>query len=153
MVEDGRAMKHRTFTEGELRTVVAVFDAGDEILTGLTSLADEESLSAASLTAIGAVQSATLGWYDLDAQEYRKIPVDEQAEVLSLVGDMVRGPDGGPAVHAHCVVGLRDGSTRGGHLLEAVVRPTLEVVITQSPAWLKKTFRPEFGLALIDLAD
>lgn len=144
-------MKHRTFTEGDLRTLVAVFDAGDEVLAGLKSLAAEESLAAASLTAIGAVEGATLGWYDLDAQEYRSIPVSEQAEVLSLVGDIARGPDGGPAVHAHAVLGLRDGSTRGGHLLEAVVRPTLEVVLTESPGHLAKTFRPEFGLALIDL--
>lgn len=144
-------MKHRTFEEGELRTIVAVFDAGDEVLAGLKQLAADESLAAASLTAIGAVERATLGWYDLDAQEYRTIPVDEQAEVLSLVGDIVRGPDGGPAVHTHGVLGLRDGLTRGGHLLEAVVRPTLEVVLTESPARLQKTFQPEFGLALIDL--
>ncbi|HET6625869.1 MAG TPA: PPC domain-containing DNA-binding protein [Nocardioidaceae bacterium] len=144
-------MKSRTFTEGELRTIVAVFDAGDEILEGLASLARDESLAAASLTAIGAVSAATLGWYDLDAQEYREIPVREQAEVLSLVGDVVRGPDGGPAVHCHGVLGLPDGSTRGGHLLHGTVRPTLEVVLTESPAQLHKTFRPEFGLALIDL--
>jgi uncharacterized protein len=144
-------MEYRTFTEGELRTIIAVFDAGDEILSGLKSLAGQESLSAASLTAIGAVERATLGWYDLDAQEYHKIPVDEQAEVLSLVGDVVRGPDGGPAVHAHAVLGLRDGSTRGGHLLQGIVRPTLEVALTESPGRLRKSFRPEFGLALIDL--
>jgi uncharacterized protein len=136
-------MEYRTFTEGELRTIIAVFDAGDDILSGLKSLAGQESLSAASLTAIGAVERATL--------EYHKIPVGEQAEVLSLVGDVVRGPDGGPAVHAHAVLGLRDGSTRGGHLLQGIVRPTLEVALTESPGRLRKSFRPEFGLALIDL--
>ena len=144
-------MKYRTMDQGELRTVVAVFDAGDEVTEGLAEVAKQESLSATSLTAVGAVQRATLGWYDLDAQEYHRIPVEEQAEVLSLVGDVATGPDGGPAVHAHAVVGLHDGSTRGGHLLEAVVRPTLEVVLTESPAHLRKSFRPEYGLALIDL--
>lgn len=136
----------------EPRTIVVVFDAGDEAVSGLKEVAGQESLSAASITAIGAVERATVGWYDLEAQEYRKIPVDEQAEVLSLIGDVARAPDGGPAVHAHVVLGLQDGSTRGGHLLEAHVRPTLEVVITESPARLAKTYRPEFGLALIDLA-
>ncbi len=144
-------MRHRTVKEGEQRTIVAVFDAGDEVTEGLSALAHEEKLSAASFTAVGAVQRATVGWYDLERQDYRRIEVLEQAEVLSLVGDVARGPDGGPAVHGHMVVGLRDGSTRGGHLLEAVVRPTLEVVVTESPAELAKTFRPEFGLALIDL--
>ena len=97
------------------------------------------------------MERATLGWYDLDAQEYRDIPVDEQAEVLSLVGDVARGTDGSASVHVHAVLGLRDGSTRGGHLLKATVRPTLEVVLTETPAHLTKTFRPEVGLALIDL--
>lgn len=144
-------MKHRIISDGDLRTIVVVFDSGDEAVEGLGAIARAQSLSAASLTAVGAVERATLGWYDLDAQEYREIRVEEQAEVLSLIGDVARGPDGAAAVHAHAVLGLRDGSTRGGHLLAATVRPTLEVVLTERPAELAKTFRPEVGLALIDL--
>lgn len=144
-------MDHRVVVDGPQRTLVAVFDTGDEVLAGLDAIARQEGLSAAAVTAIGAVQSATLGWYDLDAQEYVPIEVQEQAEVLSVVGDVARGPDGDPAVHVHAVLGLRDGSTRGGHLLHAVVRPTLEVVLTETPARLAKTYRPEVGLALIDL--
>ncbi|HEX5512181.1 MAG TPA: PPC domain-containing DNA-binding protein [Actinomycetales bacterium] len=144
-------MKHRVLAEGELRTIVAVFDIGDEIIEGMTDLVRAEEVTAASLTAVGAVREATLGWYDLDAQEYRHIPVQEQAEVLSLLGDVAVGPDGKPAVHAHAVLGLRDGSTRGGHLLSGIVRPTLEVALTESPARLAKTYRPELGLSLIDL--
>jgi len=132
------------------RTFVAVFDAGDEVMSTLSSLAEDEGFSAASLTGVGAVQEATLGWYDLEARQYREIAVHDQAEVLSLLGDVTQGPDEKPAVHAHAVVGLADGSTRGGHLLHAIVRPTLEVVITESPEHLIKSFRPEFGIALID---
>ena len=144
-------MRHRTVAEDAQRTIVAVFETGDEVMEGLSSVAAQEKLSAASLTAVGAVQEATLGWYDLDAKDYREIPVGQQAEVLSLLGDVARGPDGDPAVHAHAVLGLADGSTRGGHLLKATVRPTLEVVLTEAPGHLSKTFRPEVGLALIDL--
>jgi predicted DNA-binding protein with PD1-like motif len=62
-----------------------------------------------------------LGWYDVDAQAYVEIEVSEQAEVLSLLGDVALDPESKPTVHAHAVMGLRDGSTRGGHLLEARV--------------------------------
>ena len=144
-------MDYRVVADGPQRTLVAVFDTGDDVLEGLNAIAQDERLSAAAVTAIGAVQRSRLGWYDLDAQDYVPIEVEEQAEVLSLVGDVARGPDGGPAVHVHAVLGLRDGSTRGGHLLQAVVRPTLEVVLTETPARLAKTYRPEVGLALIDL--
>lgn len=96
---------------------------------------------------------ATLAWYDLDEQQYHEIAVPTQAEVLSLVGDIARGSEGQPAVRAHAVLGLSDGTTRGGHLLQATVRPVLEVSLTESPGPLSKTFRPEFGQALIDLDD
>jgi predicted DNA-binding protein with PD1-like motif len=79
----------------------------------------------------------------------QQIPVDEQLEVLSLAGDVARG-DGEPAVHGHIVVGRRDGSTRGGHFVDGTVRPTLELVVQETPAYLQKRHDPESGLALID---
>ena len=144
-------MSYRVVSQGPERVLVAVLDAGQEAFSALQEIAEREGLSAASLTAVGAVEAATLGWYDLDEQDYRRIEVDEQAEVLSLIGDVARDPEGKPSVHAHTVLGLRDGSTRGGHLLSAVVRPTLEVVLRETPAELAKTYRPDVGLALIDL--
>ena len=68
--------------------------------------------------------------------------------MLSLIGD-VAVKDGKPAVHAHVVVGRRDGSAHGGHLVEARVRPTCELVLTETPAHLQKQIDPESGLALI----
>ncbi|HEY6310377.1 MAG TPA: DUF296 domain-containing protein [Streptosporangiaceae bacterium] len=83
-------------------------------------------------------------------QGYRRIPVDEQCELLSLVGDVAEGQDG-PIVHVHAVLGLSDGTTRGGHLLEGRVFPTLEAIVTETPAELRKILRPDIGIALIDL--
>ena len=100
------------------------------------------------MTAIGAFSSVKLGYFDWETKAYRTIPVDEQVEVLSLLGD-VATKDGEPAVHAHVVVGRSDGTTRGGHLLEAHVRPTLEVILDESPSHLRKRHDPESGLALI----
>jgi predicted DNA-binding protein with PD1-like motif len=145
-------VQHRLIEDENGRsTVVAVLDAGDEAVASLTDVARAHELTAASVTAVGAVERATVGWYDLERQEYQQIEVEEQAELLSLVGDVAQGPDGMVALHAHVVLGLHSGETRGGHLLEATVRPTLEAVFSASPAQLRKTFRPEFGLALIDL--
>ena len=76
--------------------------------------------------------------------------MDEQCEVLSRIGDIASGDDG-PGLHVHVVLGLADGTTRGGHLLEGRVFPTLEVVVTETPAELRKVARPDLGIALIDL--
>ncbi len=135
-------------TDGE-QTLAVIFDQGDEVVSTLTRLARERDLSASRFTAIGAFSDVVLGYFDWQRKDYRKIPIDEQVEVLALTGD-VSLKDGEPKVHAHVVLGRSDGTTRGGHLLEAHVRPTLEVMLTESPAALRRAYDKESGLALID---
>ncbi|MBZ9668385.1 PPC domain-containing DNA-binding protein [Mesorhizobium sp. ES1-3] len=145
-------MKSRLVNEANgQRTFVVVLDPGEEAFSALTSFAVEQTIGSASLTAIGAFQRATVGWFDLEAKSYRKIPVDEQCEVLSAIGDVATGDDGKPSLHVHAVLGLRDGTTRGGHLLEGTVRPTLEITVVEAPGHLRRRKRAEFGVALIDL--
>src|SRR5579872_6092417 len=131
------------------RTFVLVLDSGEEAFQTITDFAVESRIEAASLTAIGGFERATVGWFDLHAKTYRPIEVAEQCEALSLLGDIAVGDDGRPSLHIHCVVGLRDGSTRGGHLMKAIVRPTLEVTMTETPAHLRRRGRPDLGIALI----
>ena len=134
------------------RTFVLVLDSGEEAFAAITTFAMQNGLEAASLTAIGAFASATVGWFDFDARTYRPIEVAEQCEVLSIIGDVATDDDGKSSLHAHCVVGLRDGTTRGGHLLKGEVHPTLEVTLVETPAHLRRRKRPELGIALIDLS-
>lgn len=130
---------------------IVVLDSGEEAFAALTRFANESGISAASLTAIGAFDRATVGWFDFSSKSYRKIEVNEQCEVLSAIGDIAVGDDGKPSLHVHIVLGLADGSTRGGHLLTGTVRPTLEVVLTEVPAMLRRKKRSDLGIALIDL--
>ncbi len=132
------------------KTFALVFDTGDEVAAGLAAFARENRLCAAHFTAIGAFRDVTLGYFDWEQKDYCRIPLREQVEVLVLAGDVAEADDG-PKVHAHVVVGRSDGSAHGGHLLEAHVRPTLEVVLTESPAHLRKRYDPESHLALIRL--
>lgn len=133
------------------KTYVMVFAAGDEAIAGLTAFAKEKGLAASHFTAIGGFQEATLGYFNLDKKDYDKIPVREQVEVLSLVGDITLADKGEPKIHAHAVLGRSDGTTRGGHLVEGRVRPTLEVMLVESPRHLHRKHDPQSGLALIQL--
>jgi uncharacterized protein len=132
------------------KTFAVVFQTGDHVMAGRNRCASQEGLSASHFTAIGAFRDVTLGYFDCDKKEYRKIPVHEQVEVLSLVGDITIN-EGKPNVHAHVVLGRSDGSTCGGHLMEAQVRPTLEVILTESPVHLQRRFDKAAGLPLISL--
>ena len=119
-------------------------------MENLTRFVSEHGLTAGHFTAIGAFENVTLGFLDPDTKEYVPITIDEQVEALSIVGDISLENDE-PRVHAHVVVGKRDGSAHGGHLLEAHVWPTLEVVLTESPAHLRRRVDPDTGLPLIFL--
>ena len=134
------------------RTFVVVFDKGEEVVQGLTAFASSEQLRASQITAIGALSDVTLGYFDRESRQYRRIPLREQVEVLSLLGVVTLDGEK-PKLHSHIVVGRRDGSAHGGHLLEAHVWPTLEVIVEESPAYLQRKLDPASGLALIDLRD
>jgi predicted DNA-binding protein with PD1-like motif len=144
-------MKSKLIHETQERTFVLVFDAGEEVAAGLLRFAKEHNLAGAHLSAIGAFERVTLGFFDVNTKDYKRIPIQEQVELLSLVGNVARDDAGDAKVHAHVVVGKSDGSAHGGHLLEAYVRPTLEVVVIESAQQLRRTMRAEFGLALLDL--
>jgi predicted DNA-binding protein with PD1-like motif len=135
---------------GGTTSFVLVFDTGDEVTKELLAFAHAQSIEAASFTGIGAFQSVTLGYFEIDKRAYKHIPINEQVEVVSLVGNIARG-DEGPKLHAHVVVGTHDGSAFGGHLIDGRVRPTLEIVLVETPAYLRRRSDPATGLALIDL--
>jgi uncharacterized protein len=130
------------------RTFAVILQTGDEAMSCLKAFAEKEGIAAAQLTAIGAFREARLAYFDWDAKSYQPIPVAEQVEVASLVGDIAQA-DGKPSVHVHAVLGRRDGTALAGHLQNGHVRPTLEVIVTESPAHLCKVKDVESGLALI----
>lgn len=132
-------------------TRVVILDPGEEAFATLTKFVDEAGITAASLTAIGAFEKATIGWFDIDKKTYKKIEVAEQCEVLSAIGDVAVGDDGKASLHIHVVLGLSNGVTRGGHLISGTVRPTLEVVLIDTPSHLRRKKKPDMGIALIDL--
>src|SRR4029077_3647823 len=141
----------RIDSDGAADIRVVILDDGEEAFSTLQNFASNAGISAASLTAIGAFKRATVGWFDFASRTYKEIEVNEQCEVLSAIGDIAVGDDGKPGLHVHIVLGLSDGTTRGGHLLEGKVRPTLEVVLTETPDVLRRKKRADIGIALIDL--
>ena len=143
-------MKSRQIDESP-KTFILIFEIGDELADGLLQFAKQQKLSAASFKAVGALSAVRLGWFSWESKKYEpSVTLDEQVELLSLIGDVaLKG--GEPVVHAHAVIGRKDGTAHGGHLLKAHIRPTCEVVLTESPTHLHKFIDPQSGLALIKL--
>ena len=145
-------MQVQLLSPGErTREYAVIFGKGDEAFSGLLDFAEKYDVTSAHFTAIGALNGATLAWFDPQRKMYKKIPIDGQVEVIGMSGDIALY-QGKPVVHTHMVVGAPDGTTRAGHVLAAYVSPTLEVMVTVDPVAMHKRFDPETDLTLIDPA-
>jgi predicted DNA-binding protein with PD1-like motif len=133
------------------RLWVAILAPGEEVKQTILEWARSDNIEAASFVALGAFQRATIAYFEWDKKQYKPIPIDHQVEVITLIGDVVRNVNDEPDLHAHTVLGLPNGTTRGGHLLEGLVRPTLEVTLTETPANLVRRKKADLGIALIDI--
>ena len=143
-------MKVEWLNPGEpTKQYAVIFYQGDEAFSGLLDFAEKYHVTSAHFTAIGAINGATLGYFDPERKMYKKIPINGQHEVIGMSGDIALYKDN-PVVHTHMVVGNSDGTTRGGHVLEAYVSPTLEVMVTEDPVAMQKRFDPATDLTLID---
>jgi len=140
-------------SSGDQRTFAVIMDTGDEAMEQVCRFAHRERITGAQITGIGALEKAVLRYFDWDKKEYREIPVDEQVEVASLMGDIGEDEQGEAAVHIHLVVGRCDGSALAGHLKAGHVRPTLELIVTESPTHLCRRKDAETGLNLIQLRE
>ena len=134
---------------GDAKTYLLVFRTGQEVMKGLLAFARKHGLTAGHLTGIGAISDAVVGYFDPQKKAYLRIQEKGQAELLSLTGNLALY-DGEPFFHVHVALGLRDGSTRGGHLFEAMVRPTVELVLTTYSSSVRRKIDPDTGLPLLD---
>ena len=143
-------MKVKLIGSGEgSKQYEVILGAGDEAYSGLLDFAEKYHVTSAHFTAIGALSRVALGWLDPQKKMYRENPIHEQIEVASMVGDFALY-QGKPAIHTHMVAGRRDGTAEGGHVIEAIVSPTLEVFVTVDPVALHKKYDPASELTLID---
>jgi predicted DNA-binding protein with PD1-like motif len=139
--------------EAGLATYALIFAEGDEAAAELSRFARETGVTGAQLSGVGAASRGVVGWFDFEAKAYEPIRIDEQVEVVSLLGDVATTEDGAPQVHAHVVLAKRGGGAYGGHLLELHVRPTLEVIVTETPTHLRKRVLPGLPVATIRLSE
>lgn len=141
-------MKTKILNDRPERTFAIAFDEGEEVAAGLQRFAEEQNLTGGRFTGIGALSYVDLGFFDFDRRDYRHIEINEQVEVLSLMGNIALYGEG-KKVHAHLVLGKIDGTAHGGHLLNGLVRPTLEIVLVESPGHLRRRIDEATGLPLL----
>jgi len=143
-------MKYKLINNDQQKTFAIVLESGEEVMENIMAFAKKEKVSICQFTAIGAFSQTVVGFFDFSIKDYKKILFNEQMEVLTLNGDISLFKDD-YKIHCHVILGKEDGSAHGGHLIKATVHPTLEIILTESPAYLKRQIDEETGLALIKI--
>ena len=143
-------MKIRLLSENAgVKHYVIILAKGDEVMSGLTDFARQNKVTSASFTAIGAFSHATVAWFDDTRKEFRLIPIEQQVELVSMIGNIALVNDQ-PVVHTHVSVASSNGTVLGGHVINAFVFPTLELFMTVYPIPLHKESDEATGLKLIE---
>lgn len=143
-------MKYKLINNAQQKTYAIIMDNGDEVTEQLMAFANEENVNASQFTAIGAFSEAVTGFFDFSIKDYRKTTFKEQMEVLVLTGDISIYKDQ-YKIHAHVVLGGKDGAAHGGHLVKGIVHPTLEIILNESPEYLKREMDRDSGIPLIKI--
>jgi uncharacterized protein len=159
-------MRHKLLEHDDgRRKFVLVLDAGEEAVASIKAFAKQQELQGSTVAGIGAFETCSFGHFNPATKEFTRNDLTVQAEVLALNGNIAGelgqhdghedddgdgdSEDNGPHLHLHCVVGLNDASTRGGHLIQGIVRPTMELVIEESPVHLNRGLDSASGLVLL----
>ena len=127
------------------------FDKNENLLEILKSFLERESIRASRLMGIGAFRHAVIAYFQREKRDYDRIPVQEQVELTSLIGNSSVDEKGEVKIHIHVNLGRSDGTVIGGHLMEAEVWPTVELVVEPFDADLVRHHDEETGLPLLSV--
>ena len=117
------------------RTYRVTFKKGDEIMSGLTEFAEKHKIRNAHFTGLGAIDRGLFGWANPGSGlGQKKIEINQEAEIVSFMGNISMDNLGRSVVHGHGSVAFSDGSVRGGHWWEAWVSIVGVVYVTEAEA-------------------
>lgn len=159
-------MRYRILEDiGGRRKFVLVLEPGEEVTEAVTHFAASLGVRGASLTGIGALSQAELGWFNPATKEFRSNAIREQCEVLAITGNIaeatdedgdghahahIHGGDSGVRLHMHIVLGCGDATVRGGHLVSGRVSPTMELIVEEAAQHLTRGLDAQSGLVLLE---
>lgn len=128
------------------------FESGEHLAASLLAWLKAEGIGYATMTGLGAVSGATISYWNANTRQYEQHQLDEQMEVVSLVGN-VTIKEGAPFTHIHVTLGRRDLSILGGHFNDATVHPNVEVWLRPESETVERTLDESSGLFLMHLPE
>lgn len=126
-------------------------DRDEEVTESLVKFAKQQAIQSGFINAIGAVKEVTIGYFDLQKQEYIKKQLNGNYELVSLNGNLAY-INNEPFWHVHIVLADRDFRAIAGHLFEAKVAVTFEGFILTETKKINRKWDENTGLKLLNLS-
>lgn len=137
-------MEYRKFDD----TYVVRLKRGEEVIEELKKLCKEEDIKLAEITGLGASNLVEIGVFNPGTKEYNTKVFEGMFEITSLVGNVTR-KDGEVYLHIHINFGDENGAVLGGHLVQAKISATSEIIIREIPGEVGRELSEEIGLNLL----
>ena len=137
-------MEYRKFDD----TYVVRLNRGEEVIEELKKLCKEEDIKLAEITGLGASNLVEIGVFNPGTKEYNTKVFEGMFEITSLVGNATR-KDGEVYLHIHINFGDENGAVLGGHLVQAKISATSEIIIREIPGEVGRALSEEIGLNLL----
>ena len=125
-------------------------DKGENLVESLNAACNEHKVISASISGIGATDYFKCGVFNLQTKEYKELEFSGTYEILALCGNITQ-KDCKTYFHAHITVGDENGHSFGGHLIEARISATCEIVLDLIECQIERRLDQVSGLNLLDL--
>ena len=134
-------MKYRKVGE----KIFVSLQSGDLINKSLTEISVKENISNAWINGIGAIDSVEVGYMDVVNKKYQKRNFNDNYELISLIGNITI-KDGVPFVHTHITFSDTEYKVFGGHLFDAKITATGEIILTVADSKIDRQFNENVGI-------
>jgi len=129
-------------------TFVIRLDKGEEIMEALRKFCYLLAIASGSFTAIGAVEKATISFFEPEKKKFSSKEFTGNYEIVSLTGNISQMRRE-PYLHCHVIISDNAFCVFGGHLKTAIVSTTCEIILMKLPVVVERKYNDDIGLNLL----
>lgn len=134
----------------ENKTFLVRLEKGEKVNVSIKKFCEKLNIKNASFVSLGSIENPVLAHYRVDNKKYKEKELQGIFEVTSFMGNVAIF-EASPLVHGHISISDEDMKEFGGHLVEATVSATLEIVIQDLGSSKIKKYDEKIGLKLFEL--
>lgn len=125
-------------------------ERGEKVIETLKDFCTKNKIRCGYFFGIGALGKAELAHYIVENKKYTSKIFKQPLEIVNMAGNITRMNN---EVYLHCHITLSDEEMKAvaGHLKEATIAATCEIILVKLNASISRKFNDFIGLNLLDI--